>query len=165
MFSAAHTNRFEGAARITSRPYKSICRGGSYYQPPRKSICRGGCSTSRPYKQVFVGAIQSRTAPTVCFSAKKNSNLQFKIALPNARRPTFRTAFALPNAPRPRLQAQEYSINYNYKSNSQEYIQSIIKYTNSIHIVINILELAFQSHKFHTEDLYLTQTLSHVRRL
>ena len=55
--------------------------------------------TSRPYKQVFVGAVQSRTAPTVRFPAKKNSNLQFKIALLNVPRPTFRTAFALPNAP------------------------------------------------------------------
>ena len=66
----------------------------------------------------------------------------------------------------PRLQAQEYYINYNYKSNSQEYIQSIIKYINSIHIVINVLELAFQSHEgVGTEDLYLTQTLDHGRRL
>ena len=57
-------------------------------------------------------------------------------------------------------------MNYNYKSNSQEYIQSIIKYTNSIHIVINVLELAFQSHEgVGTEDLYLTQTLGHGRRL
>ena len=51
-------NRFVGAACITSRPYKLICRGG--------------CSTSRPYKQVFVGAVQSRTDPTVRFPAKKN---------------------------------------------------------------------------------------------
>ena len=100
------------------------------------------------------------------FRKTKKSNLQFKIALPNAPRPTFRTAFALPNAPRLRLQAQEYSINYNYKSNSQEYIQSIIKYTNSIHILINVLELAFQSHEgVGTEDYYLSQTLSHGRRL
>jgi hypothetical protein len=114
------------------------------------------------------------------FFRKKKSNLQFKIllpnvprlmfrtafALPNSPRPTFRIAFALPNAPWPRLQAQEYSINYNYKSNSQEYIQSIIKYINSIHIVINVLELAFQSHEcVGTEDLYLTQTLGHGRRL
>ena len=63
-----------------------------------------------------------------------------------------------------RLQAQEYYINYNYKSNSQEYIQSIIKYTNSIHIVINILELAFQSYEgVDTEDLYLSQNLGHGR--
>ena len=65
-----------------------------------------------------------------------------------------------------RLQAQEYYINYNYKSNSQEYIQSIIKYINSIHIVINVLELAFQSHEdVGTEDFYLSQTLGHGRRL
>jgi hypothetical protein len=86
--------------------------------------------------------------------------------LPNALWPTFQTTFLFPNAPRPRLQAQEYYINYNYKFNSQEYIQSIIKYINSIHIVINVLELAFQSHEgVGTEDLYLTQTLSHGRRL
>ena len=68
--------------------------------------------------------------------------------------------------PRPRLQAQEYYINYNYKSNSQEYIQSIIKYTNYIHIIINVLELAFRSHEgVDTEDFYLSQTLGHGRRL
>ena len=161
--------------------------------------------------------VQSKTVPTVRFPVKK-SNLQFKIALPNVPRPTFRTALALPNAPRPtfqtafalpnaprptfrtafalpnaprpafalpnaprttfrtafalsnaprpRLQAQEYSINYNYKSNSQECIQSIIKYTTSIYILINVLELAFQSHEdVGTEDLYLTQTLGHGRHL
>ena len=65
-----------------------------------------------------------------------------------------------------RLQAQEYYINYNYKSNSQEYVQSIIKYINSINIVINVLELAFQSHEgVGTEDFYLSQTLGHGRRL
>jgi hypothetical protein len=92
--------------------------------------------------------------------------------LPNASRPAFalpnapRPAFTLTNAPWPWLQAQEYSINYNYKSNSQEYIQSIIKYINSIHIIINVLELAFQSYEgVGTEDLYLTQTLGHGRRL
>ena len=39
--------------------------------------------------------------PYSTFSRKKNSNLQFKITLPNVPRPKFRTAFALPNAPRP----------------------------------------------------------------
>ena len=68
---AAPTNLFIGAARITSRPYKSICRGG--------------CSTSRPYKQVFVGAVQSRTAPIVCFPAKK---IKFTIQNRVAERPT-----------------------------------------------------------------------------
>ena len=65
-----------------------------------------------------------------------------------------------------RLQAQEYYINHNYKSNSQEYIQSIIKYINSIHICINVLELAFQSHEgVGTEDFYLSQTPGHGRHL
>ena len=65
-----------------------------------------------------------------------------------------------------RLQAQEYYINYNYKSNSQEYMQSIIKYTNSINIVINVLELAFQSHEgVGIEEFYLSQTLGHGKRL
>ena len=45
--------------------------------------------------------------------------------------PAERPATNIPNRVRSRvlykLQAQEYYINYNYKSNSQEYIQSIIK--------------------------------------
>ena len=66
--------------------------------------------------------------------------------------------------PRDQRSEQEYYINYNYMSNSQEYIQSIIKYTNSIHIIINVLELAFQSHEgVGTEDFYLSQTLGHGR--
>ena len=37
---------------------------------------------------------------------------------------------------------------------------------NFIHIVINVLELAFQSHEdVGTEDFYLSQTLGHGRRL
>ena len=32
--TAAPTNQFVGAAGLSSRPYKSIGRGGSYYQPP-----------------------------------------------------------------------------------------------------------------------------------
>ena len=86
--------------------------------------------------------------------------------LPNAPRPTFRTAFALSNAPRPRLQAQEYSINYNYKSNSQEYIQSII----------NIYKLHTYCYQRPRASLSVsrrcwywgfvpTQTLGHGRRL
>ena len=68
---AAPTNQFVGAAGVASHPYKSICRGG--------------CSTSHPYKYMFVGAVQSRTAPTVCFPAKK-----FKFTIQNrvAERPT-----------------------------------------------------------------------------
>ena len=82
-----------------------------------------------------------------------NVSEESEIIPPNAPRPTFRTTFA-----------QEYYINYNYKSNSQEYIQSIIKYT--INIVINVLELAFQSHEgVGTEDFYLSQTLGHGRCL
>ena len=45
--------------------------------------------------------------------------------------PTERPSTNVPNRIHSRvlykLQAQEYYINYNYKSNSQEYIQSIIK--------------------------------------
>ena len=38
--------------------------------------------------------------------------------------------------------------------------------SNSIHIVINVLELAFQSHEgVGTEDYYLSQTLGYDRRL
>ena len=44
---------------------------GRFPDHPYKSICRGGCSTSRPYQRVFVGAVQSRTAPTIRFPAKK----------------------------------------------------------------------------------------------
>ena len=32
--TAAPTNGFVGAASVSNRPYKSICRGGLYYQPP-----------------------------------------------------------------------------------------------------------------------------------
>ena len=75
---ATPTNLFVGVALITSRPYKPICRGGCSTNRPYKSICRGDCSTSRSYKYLFVGAVQSRTVPTVRFSAKKiqiyNSN-------------------------------------------------------------------------------------------
>ena len=65
---------------MPSRPYARVSTNhafvGAVPKPPLsnrpyKSICRGGCNTSRPYKQVFVGAVQSRTAPTVRFSAKK----------------------------------------------------------------------------------------------
>ena len=90
MFPAAPINLFVGAARITSRSYKFICRGG--------------CSTSRPYKQVFVKAVQSRTAPTVRFPAKKNSNLQFKfdqnclfLRIPSSIRVAERPATNVPN--------------------------------------------------------------------
>ena len=87
---AAPTNRFVGAALITSRPYKSICRGG--------------CSTSRPYKQVFIGAVQSRTAPTVRFPAKKNQIFNSKSLcrtshnnVPNSVRVAERPATNVPN--------------------------------------------------------------------
>ena len=73
----------------TSRPYHTVSTNhafvgavprpslqimhlqGRFPDRPYKSICRGGCSTSRPYKQVFVGAVQSRTAPTLRFPAKR----------------------------------------------------------------------------------------------
>ena len=86
------------------------------------------------------------------------------INVPNRVLVAERPATSVPNPLR--LQAQEYYISYNYKFNSQEYIQSIIKYTNSINIVINVLELAVQSHEgVGTEDFYLSQTLDHGRRL
>ena len=40
--TAAPTNRFVGAVRNTSRPYKSICRSGSIINRPYKSISRSG---------------------------------------------------------------------------------------------------------------------------
>ena len=51
--------------------YKScICRGGSQVAPTNRFVGAARI-TSRPYKQVFVGAVQSRTAPTVRFPPKK----------------------------------------------------------------------------------------------
>jgi len=41
---------FVGAARITSRPYRSICRGG-WCLGSRARHYRGGSITSRPYKK------------------------------------------------------------------------------------------------------------------
>ena len=56
--------------RFPSRPYKCICRGSLYHQPPpqlylqgrlvtpaasTKIICRDGCNTSRPYNSYLQG--------------------------------------------------------------------------------------------------------------
>ena len=71
MFPAAPTNRFVGAARITSRPYK----------------------------QVFIGAVQSRTAPTVHFPA--NFFFKFTIQNRVAERPTTNVPNSVRVAERP----------------------------------------------------------------
>ena len=42
-FQTAPTNQFVEAAGVISRPYNGVS------SRPYKSICRGGCSTSRPY--------------------------------------------------------------------------------------------------------------------
>ena len=151
MFLAAPTNLFVGAALITSRPYKSICRGG--------------CSTSRPYstfsRKKIKFSIQNH------FAERPTTNVPNSVRVaecpatnvPNrvrvAERPT--TSVHVVEHPATTTKAQEYSINYNYKSNLEKYIQSIIKYTNFIHILINVLGLAFQSHEcVGTEDFYLS---------
>ena len=96
---------FVGVAGVSSRPYKSICRGGSYYQPPPINRFVGAaCITSRPYKHVFVGAVQTRTAPTVHFPAKKiKFTIQNRVAerattnVPNRVRVAERPATNIPN--------------------------------------------------------------------
>ena len=45
------SNLFVGAARITSRPYRSICRG-DWCLGTQARHCRGGSITSRPYKKI-----------------------------------------------------------------------------------------------------------------
>ena len=130
--------------------------------------------------------VQSRTAPTVRFSAKKNLNLQFKFDqnclflripssirvrvaerhatnVPNRVRVAERHATNVPNATTSTIVLYKVQLQVQFV---MIYIQSIIKYTNFIHIVINVLELAFQSHEgVGTEDLYLSQTLDHGRHL
>ena len=109
------TNRFVEATGVISRPYKSICRGGWYYSRPYKLICRGGCSTSCPYNTCLYWWFSIEPSLQYIFRKK----IKFIIQI----RPEHIYIIQI------RPQAQGHYINYHYKSNSQEYIQSIIKQT------------------------------------
>ena len=71
-----------------------------------KIYCRGGSRLNHPYKQVFVGAVQSRTASTVCFPAKK---IKFSIQNHFAERPTTNVSNRVRVAERPATNVSEES--------------------------------------------------------
>ena len=144
---AASTNQFVEAAGVTNRPTNRFVGAAVVPVAPIIPICRGGSVQNRSYstfshkKNQIYNSNSTRTLFVSAYSIQHSRcrTPRDQRSKPRSRCRTSRDQRSEPRSrcrtPRDqrseplRLQAQEYYINYNYKSNSQEYIQPIIKYT------------------------------------